>query len=273
MSFALDQTESINWKHQTPSSSVPSAMQSPCPCSVSPLAKHFRKPHSPFPPTPDWIRAKLQKWGCLSPCQTLLTNLGVKAAVTGNDRKFNVKLISWKGPSKSLVLCSLISRWVNSHHPQYYTCWTLCRVWFPGPAHASQSPETKDEAFLLGIFFPHWKGIWLNGISLQSQNCFFAYNASEMPPSLLQFFFFFFPEKCISVLGDFLNALIESGRGNQTLTSHAKQNEREKEGDKWVFLQDCQAFQLPWQYVSMEAKFEACCCHWSGPRKIISFEN
>lgn len=90
-----------NRKHQTPSSSAPSTTQRPHPAFH--FAEQFRRPHSPFPPTPDWIRAKLLNWGCLSPCQTWLTSLGVKAAVTGCSRGSSVKLISWKGPSKILV--------------------------------------------------------------------------------------------------------------------------------------------------------------------------
>lgn len=141
--FVLDQRESRNMKHLAPSSSVPSALQSPCPCPASWLANHFRRPNSPFPPTPGWIRAKLLNWGCLSACRTLLTNLSVKAAVTGSNRKSGVKLISWKGPSKTLVLWLTTTGWVNSHPPQYYRCWVGCRVQFPKPAHDSKPPQNN----------------------------------------------------------------------------------------------------------------------------------
>lgn len=85
--------------------------------------------------------------------------------------------------------------------------------------------------------------------------------------------FVFFPEKSISVLGALQTHWLNLAGVTKHIASHGKQNEGGKEGYKQIFLQDCQALQLPWQYVSMEAKFEACCCHWSGPKKMISSEN
>lgn len=71
-------------------------------------------------------------------------------------------------------------------------------------------------------------------MSLQTQNSFFANNASEMPPSLLQLFCFL-PTEVHFCAWRILKALIESGRGSQTHTLHEKQNEGEKEGYKQIF--------------------------------------
>lgn len=204
VSFVLDQRESKIMKQLTPSSSVPSALQCPCPCPASCLAKHSRRPNSPFPPTPDWIIAKLLNWGCLSPCQTLLTNLSVKAAVTDSNRKSGVKLISWKGPSQTLVLWLTTTGWVNSHPPQCYRCWAGCRAQFPKAAPDSKFPQDnlkmKHCFWSWGFFATLERNLCLSDISLQTWKSF-LFSSKTMAVKWHHWFYNFF---CSSQGSEFL---------------------------------------------------------------------
>lgn len=107
-------------RKQTPSSSAPSAMQSPHPHPASHFAKHFGRHHSALPSHSRLNQSKVAELGLLVTLPNFANQTWCESSCDRQRPNTECQINQLEGTQQNWVVTT---GWVNSHHPQYYRCW------------------------------------------------------------------------------------------------------------------------------------------------------